>query len=76
MKCVCLAVLLCGVFLTPPTDSLFKKLHHIKNLHQLKARLFKTDEPEDCHIFYEDHTTPHCSTTYNEVGDWVGFTGF
>ena len=56
-----------GAFLTPPADSLFKKLHHIKNLHQLKARLFKTDEPKDCNIVYEDHTTPHCSTTYNEI---------
>ena len=58
---------LCGVFVTPPADSLFKKLHLIKSLGHLKACLFLQDKPKDCHVLYEDHTTPHGATTYNII---------
>ena len=57
-------MLLCGVFVTPPTDSLRKELHLIKSLSHLKAYLFQQDEQKDCHGWYEDPTTPNGATTY------------
>ena len=70
MKSLFFALLFCGVFLATPSDSSLKKLHVIgkKIIGSRIAGLVKKDEPDDCHVYYEDQTTPHCSTTYEQVG--------
>ena len=55
-------ILLLGILAVPSINShllVGKKLLLTKKL---------LGEKENCHVFYEDKTTPHCSTTYERVG--------
>ena len=76
MNCLFLPVLFCGVFLATPSDLWGLKSEKLKNLKKLHvfgqkiaqvAGLVKKDEPEDCHVYYEDRTSPHSSTTYEQI---------
>ena len=51
------------------SDSSLKKLYVIgkKIIGSRIADLVKKDEPDDCHVYYEDQITPHCSTTYEQI---------
>ena len=61
-------LLLLGFLAVPSTSHLLfgKKL--------LLAKKLLGEKKEDCHVFYEDKTTPHCSTTYEQVG--LALAGF